>query len=111
MVSRSRSDGNVLVLWNLSDGKTLDAFKLNAKASSTCMSYNNQNTVALGTSTGEIFTFTLDNDQLVHVKTLEPNSAFGPVRVLKFSPNSKILVSGHDVGVLEVRICIFAPKI
>ena len=67
------------------------------------MSYNGQNILSLGTSNGEIHTFNLENNQLVHIKTLEPNSAFGPVRVLKFSPNSKILVSGHDVGVLEVR--------
>ena len=72
------------------------------------MSYNNQSTIALGTSQGEIHTITLENNQLVHIKTLEPNSAFGPVRVLKFSPNSKILVSGHDVGVLEVSIQFFS---
>ena len=66
------------------------------------MSYNGQNILSLGTSNGEIHTFNLENNQLVHIKTLEPNSAFGPVRVLKFSPHSKILVSGHDVGVLEV---------
>ena len=71
------------------------------------MSYNGQNILSLGTSNGEIHTFNLENNQLVHIKTLEPNSAFGPVRVLKFSPNSKILVSGHDVGVLEVRTIFY----
>ena len=85
----------------------MDSFELPGKYSTTCMSYNGQNILSLGTSNGEIHTFNLENNQLVHIKTLEPNSAFGPVRVLKFSPNSKILVSGHDVGVLEVRTIFY----
>ena len=33
---------------------------------------------------------------------LRPNTAFGPVRVIRFNLDGQVLVTGHDVGALEV---------
>ena len=38
---------------------------------------------------------------------LRPNTAFGPVRVIRFNLDGQVLVTGHDVGALEVFIFIF----
>ena len=38
---------------------------------------------------------------------LRPNTAFGPVRVIRFNLDGQVLVTGHDVGALEVILVFF----
>ena len=42
---------------------------------------------------------------------LRPNTAFGPVRVIRFNLDGQVLVTGHDVGALEVFIFHFSTFI
>jgi hypothetical protein len=40
---------------------------------------------------------------------MEPNPGFGPVRVLRFNFDGKLLVTGHDTGICEVRTFKIIP--
>ena len=53
-----------------------------------------------------IFNIGIDN-KLNLSSTLRPNTAFGPVRVVRFNLDGQVLVTGHDVGALEVIIPSF----
>jgi len=102
--ARSRSEGPVLSVWRLGDGQFCDSYELDTKNSTTCLSTNKTTGMAaLGSALGEVYVFYLDLDNKLNlVFTLQANAAFGPVRVVRFNDNGQILVTGHDVGALEI---------
>ena len=66
---------------------------------------------ALGSALGEVYVFYLDLDNKLNlVFTLQANAAFGPVRVVRFNDNGQILVTGHDVGALEVSFLTYCSS-
>ena len=64
----------------------------------------------IGTATGMVYIFNIGSpggNKLNLSSILRPNTAFGPVRVIRFNLDGQVLVTGHDVGALEVFIFIF----
>lgn len=100
-VARSRSEGVLLSLWKLTDGQFLDGYSSQNKESSTCLSTLKE-LVALGTASGLAFVFNTAADKLSLMHTLNPQANHGPVRVIRFNHECTVLVTGHDVGAVEV---------
>ena len=100
-IARSRSNGIVLSLWDFDN--FLDGFEIDPQNSTTCLSTVNDQ-VALGTASGSVYVFNLsDERKLCPVHTLKPETSYGPVRVVRFNHEGKVLVTGHDVGTIEVH--------
>lgn len=102
-IARSRSDDVLLSLWSLTDGHFLDGYSSQNNDSSTCLS-SFKELVALGTASGTAFVFNTASDKLTIMHTLNPQANHGPVRVIRFNHECTVLVTGHDVGAVEVSV-------